>query len=257
MEQNGPDDPLTTDGVVGSGYTPASRRSSASASGLGLGQSGIYALLALSVVGLVVLGWFAFTSQTALDGLQTEDQDVRQRLAQIETRLQITDEDRSRADTEIEGQIDFWQDEIRKLWDVSNKRNRQWITENQESLKSQQANLAKISGELDSLSAAVARVEAGLGTQQQLVNRLDKLDRQATDVTRSVQDAVDRSNTAGIALARMESDLSNLLAENAEFQASVDSFRRQVNRRLEELRSQIEDPRKSAPPESSIGVVTE
>ena len=103
----------------------------------------------------------------------------------------------------------------------------------------------------------MARVEAGMATQQQLVNRLDKLDRQATDVTRSVQDAVDKSNTASITLARVESDLSDLLQENAEFQASVDSFRRQVNKRLEELRSQIEASRTSAPPESSIGVVTE
>lgn len=255
MEQNGPDDPLTTEGVAGSAYTPSSRRGSGS--GLALGQSGVYALLALSVVGLVVLGWFAFRAQSELDALSTQDEGVRQRLAQIENRLQITDEDRSRADTEIEGQIDFWQDEIRKLWDVSNKRNRQWITENQESLKSQQSNLAKISGELDSLSAAVARVEAGIATQQQLVNRLDKLDRQATDVTRSVQDAVDKSNTASITLARVESDLSDLLQENAEFQASVDSFRRQVNTRLEELRSQIEASRTSGASESSIGVVTE
>ena len=255
MENEQPEDPLTTDGLVGSGYTPSSRRSSGT--GSGMGQSGVYALLVLSLVAVAALGWFAFRAQTEIDTLRSQDQNVRGRLVEIETRLQITDEDRSRADTAIEGQIDFWEDEIRKLWSVSNERNRNWITQNQNSLKSQQSKLSEISKELDSLGATMARVEAGLQTQQQVVQRLDVLDRQITEYARSLRDAVDKTNTASITLARMESDASKLLKENAEFQASVDAFRLQVNRRLEELRGQMEGGRSSTPPDSSIGVVTE
>ena len=76
-----------------------------------------------------------------------------------------------------------------------------------------------------------------------------------TEFGRLVRDATDKANTASNSLARMESELSKLTQENAEFQASVDSFRRQINTRIEELRSQIRaaDP----PPRASIGVVEE
>ena len=253
MAENLPDDPLTTDGLVGSGYTRTARRGSSGPSGASL--SGIYALLGLAVLGLAVLGWFAFRAQTELDALRSQDQSSSLRLAEIETRLQITDEDRSRADTQIEGQIDFWEDEIRKLWAVSNERNRNWITENQNSLKSQQSAISEMSNEVDGLSAAVSRVEAGLENQQEVLNRLDLLSRQVTEFGRLVRDSTDKANTASITLARMESELTKLLEENAEFQASVDSFRRQVNTRIEELRGQIRSAESG--PSSSIGVVEE
>ncbi len=251
MAENLPDDPLTTDGLVGSGYTRTARRGSGAPSGASL--SGIYALLGLAVLGLAALGWIAFRAQTELDALRSQNQSSSLRLAEIETRLQITDQDRSRADTEIEGQIDFWEDEIRKLWTVSNERNRNWITQNQNSLKSQQTTITEMSREVDSLSAAVSRVESGLANQQEVLNRLDVLSRQVTEFGRLVRDSTDKANTASITLARMESELSKLLQENAEFQASVDSFRRQVNTRIEELRGQMQSAESGSNP--SIGVV--
>lgn len=255
MAENLPDgplgDPLTTEGLVGSGYSRTSRRGASGPSGASL--SGIYALLGLAVVGMAVLGWFAFRAQTELDALKSQDQSSSLRLGEIETRLQITDEDRNRADTEIEGQIDFWQDEIRKLWAVSNERNRGWITENQNSLKSQQSKISAVSKQVDSLNAAMARVEAGLENQQKILNRIDVVSRQVTEFGRLVRDSTDRANTASNSLARIESELSKLSEDSAEFQASVDSFRRQVNTRIEELRSQIRAA--ETPPSSSIGVV--
>lgn len=253
MAENLPDDPLTTDGLVGSGYTRTARRGAGGPSGASL--SGIYALLGLAVLGLAVLGWFAFRAQTEIDALKSQDQSSSLRLGEIETRLQITDEDRSRADTEIEGQIDFWEDEIRKLWDLSNGRNRDWITQNQNSLKSQQTKITEISKEVDNLNAAVSRVETGLEKQQEILNRIDLVSRQVTEFGRLVRDSTDKANTASITLARMESELSKLLEENAEFQASVDSFRRQVNTRIEELRGQIRSAESGPTP--SIDVVEE
>ncbi len=253
MPENLPDDPLTTEGIGSGGYTRTARRGSSGPSGASV--SGIYALLVLAVIGVAVLGWFAFRAQTDLDALRSQDLISSARLAEIETRLQITDEDRSRADTEIEGQIDFWEDEIRKLWALSNERNKNWITENQNSINSQQTKITEMSKEVDGLNTALARVEAGLENQQEVLNRLDVLSRQVTEFGRMVRDSTDKANTTSITLARMESELSKLLEENAEFQASVNSFRRQINTRMEELRASIRAT--DSAPSSSIGVVEE
>ena len=53
----------------------------------------------------------------------------------------------------------------------------------------------------------------------------------------------------------MESELERVLEENAEFQASVDAFRKQVNERMETLRAQIRAV--DSAPTSSIGIVEE
>lgn len=254
MTENQPDDPLTTDGVVGGGYTRTARRGTASGRS-GASSSGLYALLGLAVVAVAVLGWFTFRAQTELEALRAQDQSSQLRLREIETRLQITDEDRSRADTEIEGQIDFWEDEIRKLWGVSNERNRNWITENQNSIKRQQTTITNISNEVNTLNAAVARVEAGLENQKEVLNRLDVLSQQVTEFGRLVRDSTDKANTASNSLARVESQLATLSEDNAEFQASVNSFRRQVNTRLEELRGREQGG--ESRPGASIGVVEE
>ena len=249
-----PEDPLTTEGLGGGGgYSRTSRRGGSSGGSSGSRQSGVYALLALGLVGVLALGWFAFSAQTELVALQAQDQDSRARLREIEARLQITDETRSRADTEIEGQIDFWEDEIRKLWAVSNDRNRNWINENQSSLKTQQGRIADISKQLDSLNSAVARIEKGFQNQQDIMNQLDRLSRLVTEIGRTARDSADKSNTASITLARMESELAKVLKENAEFQKSVDAFRRQVNARIESLRAEVQGD--APPPRSSIGTV--
>ncbi|MCY4198578.1 MAG: hypothetical protein OXF31_01950 [Gammaproteobacteria bacterium] len=256
MSDSSPDDPLTTDGLGGSsGYSRTSRRSAPSGGASGGRQSGIYALLVLGLVGVIVLGWLAFSAQTELVALQSEDQDARARLGEIEARLQISDETRSRADTEIEGQVDFWEDEIRKLWAVTNERNKNWITENQAAVKTAQGRIANINKQLDSLNAAVARVEKGFQNQQDIMNQLDRLSRLVTEVGRTARDSADKSNTASITLARMESELSKLLKENEEFQKSVDAFRRQTNTRIESLRAEVQG---TPPlPRSSIGAIEE
>jgi len=256
VSDSSPEDPLTTDGLGGiGGYSRTSRRGGSSGASPGSRQSGVYALLVLGLVGVVVLGWFAFSAQTELVALQSEDQDSRARLKEIEARLQITDETRSRADTEIEGQIDFWEDEIRKLWTVSNERNKNWINENQASLKTQQGRIANINKQLDSLNAAVARIEKGFQNQQDMMNQLDQLSRLVTEIGRTARDSADKSNTASITLARMESELSKMLKENEEFQKSVDAFRRQVNTRIESLRAEVQGT--PPPPRSSIGAIEE
>ena len=255
MQDSSPDDPLTTDGLGGGGYSRTSRRGSASGSASGSRQSGVYALLVLGLVGVVVLGWFAFSAQTELVALQSEDQDSRARLREIEARLQITDETRSRGDRDIEDQMGFWEDEIRKLWAVTNERNRNWINENQESLKTQQGRIANINKQLESLNAAVARIEKGFQNQNDMMNQLDRVSRLVTEIGRTARDSADKSNTASITLARMEAELSKMLKDNEEFQKSVDAFRRQINTRIESLRDEVQGA--PPPPRSSIGAIEE
>ena len=110
---------------------PVTSRSRSSAAGLVTNL-----LIALLIAGLTACGWFIATQNEALAQARVERDRAVARLERIERRLSLTDEALDQADAETQDQLEFWESEIRKLWDVSNKRNRGWIEENQERLAS-------------------------------------------------------------------------------------------------------------------------
>ena len=52
----------------------------------------------------------------------------------LEERLSATDNAMMQEGQDTKEQIGFWQDEIRKLWAVSNERNKKWIKDNERSI---------------------------------------------------------------------------------------------------------------------------
>src|SRR6056300_1222712 len=78
----------------------------------------LYVLLFMSILGLGI--WQSFESSYTGTKIQTN----QDRLAIIEEQMNIADEVNNDSLTDISSSIQFLDKEIRKLWDLSNKRNK-------------------------------------------------------------------------------------------------------------------------------------
>lgn len=93
----------------------------------------LYVLLFMSILGLGI--WQSFESSYTKAKIKTNED----RLAIIEEQMNIADEVNNDSLTDISSSIQFLDKEIRKLWDLSNKRNKTDITK----LKATNKNLEK------------------------------------------------------------------------------------------------------------------
>ena len=78
----------------------------------------IYVLTFLSILFLII--WQTFESESN----KANEQMINERLLLIEDQLSIVDETNNDSITDISSSIQFLDKEIRKLWDLSNKRNK-------------------------------------------------------------------------------------------------------------------------------------
>ena len=93
------------------------------------------AIMVILVGGLVAAGWFIANQQQMLAAEKARLSDANNRLERLEQRLSATDTALSQGGEDTKEQISFWESEIRKLWNVSNERNRGWIKDNQKAVK--------------------------------------------------------------------------------------------------------------------------
>jgi len=112
----------------------------------------------------VAIGYLALQQYSSVQLLTSYEERLLladERIVSLEQSLTQTDESVSMNGTAINAQFkaiktetDLQMDEIRKLWDVANKRNRTWIEENQAALTEQIKNVGLI-------EASLATVQAG------------------------------------------------------------------------------------------------
>ncbi len=202
----------------------------------------VNALLAALVAGLGVAGWFIANQHQLLLVEQGKTADANRRLRALEERLRMTDQVISETDAETDEQIDFWESEIRKLWAVTNERNKGWIQENQKLLQTQESAINQLQSTNHSLKSAVDRHEQAFSQQQTLVDQLAGIELQLQQVLRGQRDMVDRVNSATQQVAALNSRVK----ENEQAIAAIDTHRVQINNRLGRIEERL--PRPSAAP---------
>jgi septal ring factor EnvC (AmiA/AmiB activator) len=218
-------------------------RQPASTGGRSIGMSLVLAVL---VAGLVVAGWFIASQHQALRTAESALTDSQRRLAVLEERLQITDQTMSDADKEVVSQLGVWQDEVRKLWDVVNKRNRGWIEENRANIKKHDAVLASIDASMKELKASVGRHESTLTQQAALAEQLAAVEQQLRQMTNQQRQATDQLNAVRQTVSGLESGLSRRVTETEKAVQAIDAYRLQLNSRLVDLQTRVD--RLSVPP---------
>ena len=117
----------------------------------------LYVLLFMSILGLGI--WQSFESIYTETKIKTNED----RLAIIEEQMNIADEVNNDSLTDISSSIQFLDKEVRKLWDLSNKRNKVNISKLLASTAEIEASIIKINESLDvykiSLSSNTKKIQ--------------------------------------------------------------------------------------------------
>lgn len=193
-------------------------------------------VMALLIAGVTACGWFIMAQNDALAAVGTSIESVENRLARIEDRLQITGDALSETESKTQQQLDYWESEIRKLWDVSNKRNRDWIETNQKAIAALQTGQSGQRRTLDELNAKATALTRGLEAQEQMLTQLAQIDTQLGEMLSRQRTLTDRVNT----LTQQQGGMERRLKESEEATASMDAFRRDFIGRVARLQSRLD-----------------
>ena len=217
----------------------------------------IISLVLIAATG--VGGWQFYLLQQSLVQTQAELKTTQNKLNKITGDVSAADASISQSDSVFRSELKVVNSEIRKLWDVSNKRNREWINENKD-------NIAEGNKKLDSVSSRAERanrlVDASKKTADQMqvkINELNQLIKAVT--TEQLVSSSDMSSN----LSALKADLDKirqLLAEQeklqkqvqaqAELQKSFNTYRSQTNQRILQLENTLRSM--ANPEEESLSI---
>ena len=173
----------------------------------------------VNTVGIILLGlWFFNTSGSQ----QQAGNSFIERISLLEETISIQS---NKVDDLIETNsqdLKFINKEIRKLWDLSNKKNRKDISQNLNSIESIEETLESLDKEYKTLSAK----------QRSLNLELAKLEKMQEKVSQSL-DLVNPSAE--------DDDIEERLADLEEATKSMDRYRTQVNQSILSLKKKLND----------------
>ena len=173
----------------------------------------------LNLAGLVILGlWFFNTS-----GYQQETgQNFVQRISLIEEQISSMKDSNQDSISSLEEQTTFLNREVRKLWDLSNKRNRKSI----DSLTNQLSEIKITSEELSKANNSLAAKQRASGLE------IAKLEKIQADLKQELSNLDSLTDKSGI---------EKKIESQEEAIAAFDAYRKQMNRALLDLEVRINE----------------
>ena len=225
----------------------AKQRKTAPVTGQARPSHWMWAAVLLGVLIVVLSTWF-YKQITVLQAqVDNKLSDSTQQLGNLASQLSATDESLNQSAEQISETLKLHDSEIRKLWGVSNDRNKQWIRENQESIKKLNSvqdgvdkNVASLREEIKRLDTSLKQYVIARNQMQTQIDLLNEEVKQAQSRLAAQKKAVD--TLAAIqpqlsALAKLQTG-EGLDIRLSEIEAAIeafDAYRRQVNVRLDKL----------------------
>ena len=184
-----------------------------SSSGLFLGV--VFVLLLIGILALSL--WVSELSNAS----NTVNSEVESRLAILEEQLQLADSTSTEFLSDINSQLQFLDKEIRKLWDLSNKRNK--------------VNIAKLTQDVKKHSTALKEIAMTQTNDQININAIKNESQKLRLLIDELSAASKENLTAQNKIAELNKSVL-LLEENLQ---AFDSYRRQNNEMLQEMQLKI------------------
>ena len=201
---------------------------------------GFTLLVAILVAGLMVAGWFIANQQQMLAEARTSLDSATQRIGHLESRLLETDQTMSATGDEVKDKLQFWESEIRKLWDVANKRNVEMIKATDGTLKSQGTALASVQSTLKSVQGAVTRHDEAFGQQSEILDQITAMELQVRKLADQQRQVADQLAATRKSVTTLESGLARRVQQTEEAIEAIDAYRLQINSRLAELNARVQ-----------------
>jgi chromosome segregation ATPase len=184
-----------------------------SSSGLFLGI--VFVLLLIGILSLSL--WVSELSK-ASDSINSR---VESRLSILEEQLQLADSTSTEFLSDINTQLQFLDKEIRKLWDLSNKRNK--------------ANIAKLTQDISKHAAALKEIAATQTNDQTNINSI----KNESQKLRSLIDELSQANKENLNAQNKIAELNKSILLLEETVQAFDAYRRQNNEMLQEMQLKI------------------
>ena len=184
-----------------------------SSSGLFLGI--VFVLL---LIGILALSLWVSELSKASDSINSR---VESRLSILEEQLQLADSNSTEFLSDINTQLQFLDKEIRKLWDLSNKRNK--------------ANIAKLTQDISKHAAALKEIAATQTNDQTNINSI----KNESQKLRSLIDELSQANKENLNAQNKIAELNKSILLLEETVQAFDAYRRQNNEMLQEMQLKI------------------
>ena len=175
----------------------------------------IYVITFLSILFLII--WQTFESESN----KANEQMINERLLLIEDQLSIVDETNNDSITDISSSIQFLDKEIRKLWDLSNKRNKVNIQ-----------NLTKQTTDIENL---ISRVEEDIKTNQEQLKIIEK--NLNTNITKVIDLEITAEELETYKLNLNNIDTQLILLEDSV--QALNNYKNQLNQVILEIQTEI------------------
>lgn len=242
MAENGPRNTISTSPGDSAGRRRVASTPRRRSGGDGGGGSRLFGnvVLAVLIAGLAVAGWFIAEQHQSLQRETSALAEAESRLKVLEDRLRVTDAAMTESGEATSEQINFWESEIRKLWDVSNVRNKKWIEDNQKAIADVRKVIATLEATSSDIKGTLGRHESAFARQQEVIDQITSVEIQLQQVSRSQRDLVERVNKAQQTMAQLQSGLVNRVNENEQAVTAIDAYRLQLNSRLADIERRLD-----------------
>ncbi len=204
-------------------------------------------LVVLLLLGTIAVSGFAWQQSLA----QAE---LLARFDELSVKINSTDQSLNQSGAAIAiklneqgAELDKHWAEIKKLWVLGNETNRKALTANKTGLDNLKSNLADQKASLDNLDEAFKQLDQSVAAlKTRLDGELKKMDTASTsalaasaqvdDLSGRVKAMSEKLNFLDKSVRESQAGLSTRIAENEQAIRSIDTFRRQMNQQMHEIR---------------------
>ena len=172
----------------------------------------------LLLIGILALSLWVSELSKASDSINSR---VESRLSILEEQLQLADSTSTEFLSDINTQLQFLDKEIRKLWDLSNKRNK--------------VNIAKLTQDISKHAAALKEIAATQTNDQTNINSI----KNESQKLRSLIDELSQANKENLNAQNKIAELNKSILLLEETVQAFDAYRRQNNEMLQEMQLKI------------------
>ncbi len=175
----------------------------------------IYVLTFLSILFLII--WQTFERESN----KANEQLINERLLLIEDQLSIVDETNNDSLTDISSSIQFLDKEIRKLWDLSNKRNK--------------VNIQNLTSQTAEIETLLSRIEEDIKRNQDKLASIEQSLNTNIAKTRDLELSADELEAYKLNLSNIDTQLI-LLEDSVQ---ALNNYKNQLNQVILEIQTEI------------------
>lgn len=194
----------------------------------------IFALL-IALVGVGAAGFSVWQLQESQKTLA----DAELRIQELEGRLNLTNSESDQSVTAIHEKLKWADSEIRKLWGVSNDRNKKAIKQATDDIAKLSSDLKKATADAKSAKQASDSQGTAVSTLKTLTNEQQLVLSQLADDISSAKNQLSKFNQLETKLTALENDLPKRIKTNEEAIQAIDSFRRSANADIQQLKQLV------------------